>query len=275
LRCFRHVLADDSKRIVWACYPTDVETAIAAQIFVAAGVLILFLVNLVFAQRMIRAAHPIIGWHRAFHYTFAVLYGLIPGMLVMVITATVQSFYTLSATTHRIDRDMQLAAGSYLMFVSFLPIPMVVLCLLVRRKTRLEKFGTGRWRTKAAILLVSSALLCMGATFRIATSYKNPRPLDNPAWYHAKWCFYLFNFTVEIIVIYLFLAFRVDRRFHVPNKSKGPGDYAREYGVGEDEKQPEEPGRGSTVTRVVSNQERYDGQSQQDLEAGKPHETRV
>lgn len=61
-------------RIVWACFPTNVSVAIVAMIFVSAGVLIVFLINLIFAQRIIRAAHTHFGWHRAINYSFVVMY---------------------------------------------------------------------------------------------------------------------------------------------------------------------------------------------------------
>jgi len=246
-------------RIVWANYPHDVQIAIAAQIFVSAGVLLLFVINLIFAQRITRAAHPHFGWHKALSNVFKVLYALVIAMLAMVITATVQSFYTLNPNIKRIDRDLQLTASTYLLFISFLPIAIIVLGLIVPRKTRVEKFGSGRWRSKIAILFTSAFLLCLGATFRIATMYKNPRPLNNPAWYHAKWCFYFFNFVIETIVIYLYLLVRVDRRFHVPNGSKGPGDYSTQ----QMQQVPETSDVGprpslSSVTNILSEEEVFD-----------------
>lgn len=247
-------------RIVWACYPEDVSVAIAAMIFVSAGVLILFLINLIFAQRIIRAAHPRFGWHRAVHYTFMVMYALILLMLAMVITATVQSFYTLKIHTKRIDADLQRTAGTYLMVISFLPIPMVIFGLVLPRKTRLEKFGSGRWRTKIWILLASSVLLCLGASFRLSTAFKNPRPRDDPAWYHAKWCFYFFNFTLEIIVVYLYLILRVDKRFHIPNKSHSPGDYTRD----DSEKTRETGERPTSTQRIMSEEEVFDDKAAAD-----------
>lgn len=242
-------------RIVWACYPTDVRVAIAAMIFVSAGVLILFLINLLFAQRIVRAAHPHFGWHRALHWAFIVLYALIVVMLVVVITATVQSFYTLNPNTHRIDRDLQLTAATYLMFVAFLPFPLVIIGLIVPRKTRVEKFGSGRWRTKIWILLITSTFLLLGSAFRAGTSFKNPRPIQHPAWYHAKWCFYFFDFTTEIIVVYLYLLLRVDRRFHIPDGSKGPGDYVREDGTEKEKKKPESA---HSMQRILSEEEVFD-----------------
>ena len=241
-------------RIVWACFPEDVSVAIAAMVFVSAGVLILLLINLVFAQRTLRAAHPHFGWHRAMHYSFMVIYIFILLMLIMVITATVQSFYTLNIHTKRIDSDLQRTASTYFMAISFAPIPMVILGLIVPRRTRLEKFGSGRWRTKIWILLASSVLLCLGASFRLGTAFKNPRPRDDPAWYHAKWCFYFFNFTLEIIVVYLYLILRVDQRFHVPDKSHGPGDYTRDH----IEKPEEENGRRTSTRRIMSEEEVFD-----------------
>lgn len=255
-------------RIVWACYPNDVQIAIAAQIFVSAGVLILFLINLIFAQRILRAAHPHFGWATSLSWAFKVLYALIVVMLIMVITATVQSFYTLDKNTLKIDRDLQLTAGTYLMVVAFLPIPMVIIGLIVPRKTRVEKFGTGRWRSKVAILLTSATLLCLGAAFRAGTNFKNPRPQNDPAWYHAKWCFYFFNFTIEIIVVYLYLLVRVDRRFHIPNGSKGPGDYSKEQGA---EQLGSRNSRESGV-RIMSEEEVFDDASPVDAK-GKDEET--
>ncbi|KIX04432.1 uncharacterized protein Z518_05300 [Rhinocladiella mackenziei CBS 650.93] len=249
-------------RIVWAVYPTDVQVAIAAMIFVSAGVLLLFLINLLFAQRIVRAAHPHFGWHRALKAVFTILYFLILAMLVVVITATVQSFYTLNQNIRDIDRDMQMAAATYFMFISFLPIPMVILGLVIPRKTRLEKFGSGRWRSKIAILLTSAGILCLGASFRAGTAYKNPRPRDDPAWYHAKWCFYFFNFTIEIVVIYSYLVLRVDRRFHIPDQSKGPGDYLAEQNPKEGEGEQEAVFRSmSSVTRILSEEEVFDDES--------------
>ena len=218
-------------RIVWAVYPHETRIAIAANVFVSAGVVLLFVINILFAQRIIRATHPNSGWHPVFHYTFIVLYVVIVLTLIMLITSVVQSPYTLNLNTRRIDRDIQLYGGTFYAAVSFLPILLVIGGLIIPRKTRVEKFGSGRFRHKIAILLLASFLLCAGATFRIATNYAGgKRPRDDPAGYQNKACFYIFNFTVEILVIYLYLAVRVDRRFFVPDGSHGPGDYSRRPG---------------------------------------------
>jgi hypothetical protein len=242
-------------------YPDDTQISIAAAIFVPIGVLLLFFVNLIFAQRILRATHPRIGWHQATSAAFKVSYGLIIIMLAMVITATVDNFFVLSPSAHRTVRDLMIASVTYFLLLSFFPIPIVLFSVLLPRKTSVERFGSGRWRTKVAVLLTSSGLLCLGASYRAATTFKNPRPKDSPAWFDKKWCFYFFNFTLETIVIYLYLLLRVDRRFHVPNGSKGPGDYSAAQSITET---PQDMGEisGSSVaaTRVNSEEEVFDDQ---------------
>ncbi|TKA41868.1 hypothetical protein B0A49_13835, partial [Cryomyces minteri] len=77
------------------------------------------------------------------------------------------------------------------------------------------------------ILLSSSGLITLGAGFRAGTSWSPPTPLTSPPpWYLSKACFYIFNFTVEILVIYSYLILRVDKRFIIRNGAKGPGSYS-------------------------------------------------
>jgi uncharacterized protein DUF3112 len=213
-------------RIAAIRFSTDVPLNIAAQVFTSAGVIIIFIVNLLFAQRMMRAAHPHFGWHSLLSWAFKALYTLIIVTIIMVITVVVQSFYTLSPNTHRIDRDIQLAGVTFFAFVAFLPIPLVILGLIVPRRSKLDKFGSGRWRTKVAILMASSVLVCFGATYRAGTAWLTPVPRTQPMpKVMGKGPFYVVNFTVEIIVLLMYAFLRVDRRFHVPDGARGPGSY--------------------------------------------------
>jgi len=214
-------------RIASTSLPSNINLAIAASIFVAAGVLIIFIINLFFAQRILRAMHPRIGWHPAVSIAFKILYGLVACTLAIVITATVQSFFTLRPRTRTIDRGLQLYGSTFLAIVSFLPILIVAVALAIPRRSAPEKFSQGRLRTKIVTLLVGTLLVSLGAAFRCGTSWKHPVPLSQPRpKYYSKACFYIFNFTVEIVVVYLYAIIRVDRRFWIPDGAKGPGSYA-------------------------------------------------
>ncbi|KAH8889185.1 hypothetical protein GQ53DRAFT_748323 [Thozetella sp. PMI_491] len=233
-------------RIVWASRPTNVSIAIAANIFTAAGVLLLFIVNLIFAQRIVRAYHPSFGWHRAISIGFRFLFVSVVAMLIMVITVTVHSFYTLDADAHDKERKVQLFAGTYLAVLAFLPIPIVLAASLYPRKARVEKFGSGRFRTKIRLILFTSTLLALGAGFRIGVNF-SPRPATDPAWYHHKAAYYCFNYVIELIVVYTYVIVRFDRRFHIPNGSSGSGDYSginkesEVFGTDGDVTVPEDP----------------------------------
>lgn len=213
-------------RIASSTRQTNIRLAMAAQIFVAAGVLLVYVINLIFTQRLIRAQHPRWGWSKPFSIFLKLTYVVVVISLIMVITVTVQMFYTLNPNTRRIDRDVQLYCSTFFAYVSFLPIPLMTVSLILPRKTRVEKFGLGRWRTKVFVLLISSFVLCLGAAYRCGTAYLPPVPMTQPLpSYYSRACFYVFNFVLEILIIYLYIFARIDRRFHVPNGAKGHGSY--------------------------------------------------
>ncbi|QSZ29698.1 hypothetical protein DSL72_004215 [Monilinia vaccinii-corymbosi] len=219
-------------RIVWASYPSNVKIALAAQIFVAVGTILLFLINMIFTSRLLRARHTW-AWNTWIRNTFRVAYVSLFVGLIMIITVTVDRFFTRNPHVLRIDRVVQLVISTYFAVYAFMPIPLLALRLFLpptpltvqgRRRNAVEKFGTGRFRTKVRLVLFASLILTLGAAFRAGTEYK-PRLVHDPAWYHNKYCFYFFDFTIEIIVLYVFAALRVDRRFIVPNATKAQGDF--------------------------------------------------
>ncbi|RSL58053.1 hypothetical protein CEP54_008016 [Fusarium duplospermum] len=222
--CMARIIAN-VLRIVWAAYPTNARIAIAAQVFANAGVVLLFVVNLIFAQRILRAYHPHIGWSKPGTLVFRFFFFSILAMLIMLIVAVVYNFYTIDPHTKQQLRDVQLTAITYLAVLAFLPLPTIAICLILPRKAPMDKFGQGRMRTKLGLLIFTSTLLTLGAAFRAGVSYKI-RPANDPAWYHHKACFYCFNYVIELIVVFSYALSRFDRRFHIPNGSSGPGDYS-------------------------------------------------
>ena len=181
-------------------------------------------------------------------------------MLAMVITVTVQSFYTLDMTIRDVDHKIQQAVGTYLMFIAFLPIPIVILGLIVPRKTRVEKFGTGRWRSKVAILLSSATLLTLGASFPRWHELQEPSTSHRPCMVSSKMVLLLLQLhSRDHRRLPVALAVRVDRRFHIPNGSKGPGDYRREGG--DAEKDSDRPVSSWSGNRILSEEEVFDDAS--------------
>ncbi|KAK1771642.1 hypothetical protein QBC33DRAFT_565790 [Phialemonium atrogriseum] len=219
-------------RIAWATHPTNTNVAIAANVFTQAGVLLLFVVNLLFTQRMVRAYQPSFGWRRPVTLAFRTLLFSVIALLVMVITASVHMFFTLSPGARTKDRQVQLFSVTFLAVLAFLPIPLSLLAALwPQRRTPAENFGRGRLSTKLYLLLFTATLLALGACFRAGVAF-DVRPASHPAWFHHRACYYVFNFGIELVVVFTYAASRFDRRFHVPNGSSAPGHYAAGAGRG-------------------------------------------
>ncbi|KAI0811631.1 hypothetical protein GGR55DRAFT_79690 [Xylaria sp. FL0064] len=215
-----------SMRIVWATKPRAADIAIAAGILTQTGSVLVFVINLFLAQRVVRGYHPRFGWHPATNAFFIFLVACVVASLIMAIAVTVQSVLTLDGDIRRADRTVQLFAGTYMAVLSFSPIPIVLLAMVWPRKTHIERFGAGRWRTKVRILLFTTAVATLGTAFRIYTNYAT-RPATDPAWYHSRACYYCFNYVVDLVISATFLFSRFDRRFIVPNGAKRPGDYGK------------------------------------------------
>ena len=185
------------------------------------------ILNLIFAQRVVRSLHPSVGWHPAFSMAYKVLYALVGSTLAIVITATVQTYYTLNPHTRKIDRDLQLYGSTMLATIATLPLPIVIIACLVPHGDH-DRFGSGRFRTKVITLLVGTSLLSFGAWYRCGTSWRTPVPRTQPLPKAlGKAPFFIVNFTVEILTVYLYAIMRMDLRWHVPNGAKGPGSYSR------------------------------------------------
>ncbi|KAF2853095.1 hypothetical protein T440DRAFT_505975 [Plenodomus tracheiphilus IPT5] len=232
-------------RIASVSLPHDIPLSIAATIFVAAGVLIIFVINLLWSQRILRSLHPHIGWHPSVSIAFKALYVLIFLTLAINITAVVQSFYTLRPRTRKIDRSLQLYGTTFFACISSLPIFVVLFSVLFPRKGTHDRFGAGRLRTKIFVLLTGAFLATLGAWYRCGTLWVHPVPKSEPlpAYFH-KALFYIMDFTLEITIVYFYAIMRVDLRFHIPNGAKGPGSYAKhpESTTGGDEEKPRQLG---------------------------------
>ncbi|GAM42012.1 hypothetical protein TCE0_043f15606 [Talaromyces pinophilus] len=210
-----------SLRIGWAYKPTNVSLGIASGIFANAGVLALFVLDLIFAQRCLRAAFPKLGWSKMAHNAFLVNYLLIPCVLIMVIVTSVYTHYTLDMSSLSKCRDTLLVATTYMAFFSFLPLALAIIIAIVPKGTDRENFGTGSFAAKLWIVGGTSFLLCLGAAFRAACNFMPTRPATDPYSFQGRACFYVFYFTLEILVVYAFLFARIDKRFWIPNGSRG------------------------------------------------------
>ncbi|KAI8716701.1 hypothetical protein NCS52_00964300 [Fusarium sp. LHS14.1] len=143
----------------------------------------------------------------------------------MFVVSVVDSYYTLDPHIQSQLRAVRLATAVYLAVLAFLPIPGVVATFLLPRISPINDFGEETMRTKVALLLFTSVLLSLDACFCAGGAFIR-RPTENPGWFNSKAAYYCFNYVIELVMVFIYALFRFDRRFHIPNGSKGPGDYS-------------------------------------------------
>lgn len=223
-------------RIGSAYHPSNISLSIASNIFVNAGILIVYIINLIFAQRVLRARQPELGWHPLLRLVFKVLYVLIAVALVLLITFIVISFYTLDMELRQTARKVQLAGITYFLIFSALPLLILAVTYVLPVSPRAETFGAGSMTSKALIVAVSASLCTLGAGFKAGANWETPRPTTDPAWYQKKAAFWLFLFAIEVVILYFFLAVRIDQRFWIPNGSGKRNTYIVEAVPNEDVK---------------------------------------
>ncbi|ESZ91706.1 hypothetical protein SBOR_7901 [Sclerotinia borealis F-4128] len=217
-------------RIVWAFHPTNNSIVVAALIFENAGVVVLFAVNIIFTQRILRAIHPHIGWNPIVSKVFLAILISVPLIIFWNIISLTTSFFTLNPRSLEITKNLLLFGSCWTLFLSSFPAIFVTLSTSFPSSTSVEKFGHGRFRMKCIILMLATGLLVTGAITRLLGAVIE-KPISAPSHLFSKAVFYTTGFMLEILVVYGYLFLRVDLRFWVPNgvgspaAAGGPGSY--------------------------------------------------
>lgn len=233
-------------RIVWATQLDNASLIIAAQIFSAAGVLVAYIVVLLLALRIFRATQPELGWNRVLHKGLMVSYFSLLGSLLLVISFTITSFYTLDTGLKTIAMWFQRASILYMLLFNLGSLALLSLSIFLPPSSNSENFGTGSMRAKIIIVSIGLFLCLFIIGFRFGTGWADPRPVSNPAWYHSKAAFYVIQFGLELPIIYGALITRFDKMFWVPNGSSKPGDYSQIEGLELEGKRNSENGGSAT-----------------------------
>ena len=118
-------------------------------IFVYAGVILLFIANLFFTQRVVRAQHPHFGWSLPFSIALPALIFVIVATIISLIAAVILEFYSLSDSVKVAVRDIQIYGSTLYAIVAFLPFIVVGISTLARQlpqikhRQTIDKFGEG------------------------------------------------------------------------------------------------------------------------------------
>ncbi len=194
---------------------------------------IIFAVNLVFAQRIVRAMHPFFGWSLAFGYFSWFLILSIPGVTIINLVAICVRFFGGD------DLKRQEVAGEFLKFGSTYNVMLVLMPLIwiflasALPGPPVENFGRGEIRSKAALLVLSAVTMSAGAIMRLAVAMSHDVTASSPLL--SRTVFYLTGFMLELLTVAAYAYFRIDLLFYIPTGAKRPGDYSilsRRNGLG-------------------------------------------
>ncbi|KAF9878391.1 hypothetical protein CkaCkLH20_03883 [Colletotrichum karsti] len=220
-------------RIIWAFEKARVVILIAL-IVQFGGAVVIMVVNIFFAQRIIRSIHPNFGWHPFFGVATLFFIFSVPAVILNNSTALGVSFYHIE-DQDRVDTALNvLKAGvSWIMLLAVLPVVSVLFASIIPGP-KPERFGVGDTHQKIAVLLTGAILLIAGHAVRLSSTL-NPEPPDSQNKLLSKEVFYTTGFMLEIFVVVFYAVIRIDLLFHVPNGSSQPGDYSRKPKPGEDD----------------------------------------
>lgn len=198
-------------RIAWASRPDSVRIAIASQVLLQAGVLLLLLLNLILAGRLWLDRQPGPRTRRCLRVLLGGMSVLTVSALVMVVVSVVVSVFSLDQGTIDRCRDVQRAAASYLVVLAVAPVGLLLVAPLVSSVPKPQ--DTIKRRLKLAIVLSSCLLCIMNIGFKAGVVWARPKPLFDSAWYHSRTCLYTFVLGTEVVALVMLLATRADLRF--------------------------------------------------------------
>ncbi|ROV94288.1 hypothetical protein VMCG_08647 [Cytospora schulzeri] len=202
-------------RIAWAIKLVNVRLAVASQIFLQAGVVLLFLSNIILAQRIWWDRKPGARTLLGLRIALTTLSTLTVSSLIMVVTSIIVSVYTVDQDTIRICREIQQAGATYFLILAAMPLAMLAMAFSPSASSTNSQGELYHKNHRMAIIAVSSVLCVLNAGFKAGVVWAPPRSLLDPAWYHSRTCLYIFGFTMEVLVLILLYATRADLKFAV------------------------------------------------------------
>ncbi|KAF5135176.1 hypothetical protein E5D57_005820 [Metarhizium anisopliae] len=214
-------------RILWAFIGLQAPgIVLVANVFQNGGLIamcpsavVVFAVNLFFAQRLIRAMHPSIGWHPVFSRYSLFLIWTCPAVTIMNIIAVCVNFLV-PARAQGAETVLQVGACWNMMLV-VTPLLWLFIASAKPGPTP-ENFGTGDFRAKASLLVFSASVMTVGAAVRLTIAFNH----NGPEQLFSKASLYTTQFILEYLVVAAYAFFRIDQIYHIPNGSSGPGDYS-------------------------------------------------
>ena len=182
-----------------------------------------FAVNLVLAQRVVRAMHPSFGWGLGFTIFSQFLIFSIPAVIAMNAVSVSVNFFSVDLVQREVTEELLMFGSSWNLMLAAMPLVWVFFATAIPGP-RVENFGVGEFRSKTSLLVFGAITMSVGAGVRLAISLNGPNSTSPLS---GKIVFYMTGFLLEIMTVAAYAYFRLDLSFHIPNGSIGPGAYSK------------------------------------------------
>jgi hypothetical protein len=233
--CFSRVVTM-SLRLAWSNNVTNKNVAIAATVFLNAGVLLIvlsplepsltfkYVVNLIFVHRYILQLFRSIPTRGGHPFNFAAhtyMLSAVP-VLVLLIVPAVQSFLTSSPSQISTDRTILRFAQCYLMvFVAVQFLATIVAWLIHFFSSKKTSGISAKEATvRAAIILSVGALLIWIQAVKLCQTFYTvgPQTAQSPPWFLRRPALYSGLFLPELLCIIIYAVSGIRLRFLKPNR---------------------------------------------------------
>lgn len=121
-------------RLVWSFRPTNADIALAAGVFVNAGILLAYIINNVLAWRLVRSSIPSFGWSRPVRMLYKIQLWLLLPIIVTLIVLLVISVKAPTPYRSHILTDMLRFAQTYFFVVAVQPVLLIPWAAVVHKQ---------------------------------------------------------------------------------------------------------------------------------------------
>jgi hypothetical protein len=211
-----------SLRIAWTVDVTSKNIAIASNIFLNAGVLLLYIVNMLLAHRFILTIFPQLPRKKSAPFnlvTFVYVGSAIP-LLILVVVPGVQLFLTSKPSTIHTDRDILRFAQCYLtVFVSMTVIATIASwTIYFTASKKASGLHAGHVTLRAGILFGAGSLLVWIQAVKILQTFytATPETAASPPWFLRRPILYSGFFLPELLVVIIYAVASIRLRFQMP-----------------------------------------------------------
>jgi hypothetical protein len=213
-----------SLRIAWTADVTNKNIAIASNIFLNAGVLLLYIVNMALTHRFILTIFPHLPTKKTAPYNLAFfLYmGSALPLLILVVVPGVQLFLTSDLNTIHIDRDILRFAQCYLTVYVSAPVIAIITSTSIYffASKKASGHSTREVCIRAAVLFVAGSLLIWIQAVKIMQTFYTATPETplNPPWFLRRPILYSGFFLPELLVVIIYAVASIRHRYVMPKR---------------------------------------------------------